>query len=344
MAEGKVASNDADVDVVSLAIQELSGGMPEQKLEEVKSADDAEDLLQDETNEEETEENTEETSEEDSTEESGEESEDSEDIEDDDKPVSHDKVQKRIDKLTAQKRAAAEEAATVKSQYEEAQKRLQELESQVNEASRPILQPSAENPLADVDTAEALDAKIKSAQEVRRWALRNTDGATVRKPDGTEVYVDADEVKNYLIRADDVLTVHAPARREWLSQRQPAVEAAKNLFPDLFTKGSALNQAFQATVKQAPELLKLPQVEYWVGLALYGESQLMAKQAASNAKAAASKKVSSNKIAKTPTPANPISAPKTSTKGAVSKAARDRVMSSGRVDDLADYVSEALFS
>jgi hypothetical protein len=344
MAEGKVASNDADVDVVSLAIQELSGGMPEQKLEEVKSADEAEDLLQDETNEEETEENTEETSEEDSTEESGEESEDSEDSEDDDKPVSHDKVQKRIDKLTAQKRAAAEEAATVKSQYEEAQKRLQELESQVNEASRPILQPSAENPLADVDTAEALDAKIKSAQEVRRWALRNTDGATVKRPDGTEVYVDADEVKNYLIRADDVLTVHAPARREWLSQRQPAVEAAKNLFPDLFTKGSALNQAFQATVKQAPELLKLPQVEYWVGLALYGESQLMAKQAASNAKAAASKKVSSNKIAKTPTPANPISAPKTSTKGAVSKAARDRVMSSGRVDDLADYVSEALFS
>jgi hypothetical protein len=309
----------------------------------VKSADDAEDLLQDETNEEETEENTEETSEEDSTEESGEESEDSEDSEDDGKPVSHDKVQKRIDKLTAQKRAAAEEAAAVKSQYEEAQKRLQELESQVNEASRPILQPSAENPLADVDTAEALDAKIKSAQEVRRWALRNTDGATVKRPDGTEVYVDADEVKNYLIKADDVLTVHAPARREWLAQRQPAVEAAKNLFPDLFTKGSALNQAFQATVKQAPELLKLPQVEYWVGLALYGEQQLMAKQAASNAKAAASKKVSSNKLAKTPTPANPISSPKTSTKGAVSKAAKDRVMS-GRIDDLADYVSEALFS
>jgi hypothetical protein len=339
MAEGKVASNDADVDVVSLAIQELSGGM----LEEVKSADDAEDLSQDETNEEETEENTEEASEEDSTEESGD-SEDSEDSEDEEgEAPSPDNVQKRINKLTAQKKAAAEEAATVKSQYEEAQKRLAELESQVNEASRPILQPSAENPLADVDTAEGLDAKIKSAQEVRRWALRNTDGATVKRPDGTEVYVDADEVKNYLIRADDVLTVHAPARREWLSQRQPAVEAAKNLFPDLFTKGSALNQAFQATVKQAPELLKLPQVEYWVGLALYGEQQLMAKQAASNAKAAASKKVSSNKIAKTPTPANPISAPKTSTKGAVSKAAKDRVMS-GRIDDLADYVSEALFS
>ena len=340
MAEGKVASNDADVDVVSLAIQELGGVMPEQKLEAVESADEAEDLLQDETEEEASSES--EDVSEDNEEATEEATEDGED--DESEAPSPDNVQKRINKLTAQKKAAAEEAASVKSQYEEAQKRLAELESQVNEASRPILQPSAENPLADVDTAEALDAKIKSAQEVRRWALRNTDGATVRKPDGSEVYVDSDEVKNYLIRADDVLTVHGPARREWLAQRQPAVEAAQNLFPDIFKKGSTLNQAYQATVKQAPELLKLPQVEYWVGLALYGEQQLAAKQAASNAKAAASKKVSSNKIARTPTPANPISSPKTSTKGAVSKAAKDRVMSSGRIDDLADYVSEALFN
>jgi hypothetical protein len=340
MAEGKVASNDADVDVVSLAIQELSGGMPEQKLEEVKSAEEADDLLQDETEEEASSES-EDVSED--NEEANEDGEDSEDSEDEEGEAPQDNVQKRINKLTAQKKAAAEEAASVKSQYEEAQKRVAELESQVNEASRPILQPTAENPLADVDTAEALDAKIKSAQEVRRWALKNSDGASVKRPDGTETYLDSDAVKEYLIRADDILVTHGPARREWLSQRQPAVEAAKNLFPDLFKKGSALNQAYQATIKTAPELLRLPQNEYWVGLALYGEQQLMAKQAASNAKAAASKKVSSNKIARTPTPANPISAPKTSTKGAVSKAARDRVMS-GRIDDLADYVSEALFN
>ena len=313
--------------------------MPQQ-LEAVESAEEADDLSQDETEEEASSES--EDVSEDSEEATEESSEDSEDEESE--APSPDNVQKRINKLTAQKKAAAEEAASVKSQYEEAQKRLAELESQVNEASRPILQPTAENPLADVDTAEALDAKIKSAQEVRRWALRNTDGATVKRPDGTEVYVEADEVKNYLLRADDVLTVHGPARREWIAQRQPAVEAAKNMFPDIFKKNSALNQAYQATVKQAPELLKLPQVEYWVGLALYGEQQLMAKQAASNAKAAASKKVSSNKLAKTPTPANPISSPKTSTKGAASKAARDRVMSSGRIDDLADYVSDALFN
>jgi hypothetical protein len=237
-------------------------------------------------------------------------------------------VQKRIDKLTAQKKAAAEEAATIKAQYEEAQKRLTELESQVNEAARPVLQASADNPLADVDTPEALDAKIKSAQEVRRWALRNTDGATVRKPDGSEVYLDADQVKDYLIKADDVLTIHAPQRQQWLAQRQPSLEATKNLFPDILKKGTPMQKAF---------------VEYWVGLALYGEQALMAAQKAQQAKTKAAEKVSSAK--KTPTPVKPVSAPKTSTKGTVSKDVRNRVLSgAGGINDLEAYMSEALFS
>jgi hypothetical protein len=89
--------------------------------------------------------------------------------------------------------------------------------------------------------------------------------------------------------------------------------------------------------------LKLPQAEYWVGLALYGEQTLMAKQAAEAAKTKAAGKVSSAKAtAKTPTPVKPISSPKTSTKS-VSKVTRDRMLASGRLDDVADFMSEALF-
>jgi hypothetical protein len=69
----------------------------------------------------------------------------------------------------------------------------------------------------------------------------------------------------------------------------------------------------------------------------------MAKQAADQAKSKAAGKVSSAKAAsKTPTPVKPISAPKTSTKG-VTKATRDRAFSSGRLDDVAEFMSEALF-
>jgi hypothetical protein len=338
MDEGKAAPAAGKDDILSLALEELTGQPA--KSEEAKLDDESGDLSQDETTEESAEQS-EETSE-DNEEATSESSEDEDEAGEDEAPT-QDKVQKRIDKLTAQKKAAAEEAATVKGQYEEAQKRLAELEAQVNEAARPVLQPTAENPLADVDTSEALDAKIKSAQEVRRWALKNSDGATVKRPDGSEVYVDSDQVKDYLLKADDVLTIHAPARQQWLAQRQPAVEAAKNLFPDIFKKGTPMHTAFQATVKQAPELLKLPQAEYWVGLALYGEQTLMAKQAADQAKSKAAGKVSSAKAAsKTPTPVKPISAPKTSTKGA-SKVTRDRMLASGRLDDVADFMSEALF-
>ena len=124
-----------------------------------------------------------------------EEKEDDEESDDEDETPGQEKVQKRIDKLTAKRKEAEEKAAALSTDYEQAKARLAELEAQVNESARPVLQPTAENPLADVDTDDALDAKIKSAQEVRRWALRNTDGATVIRPDGTEVWVESDEVK-----------------------------------------------------------------------------------------------------------------------------------------------------
>jgi hypothetical protein len=340
MDEGKAATAAGKDDIISLALDELRP--PAERVEEEVKPEESGDLSQDETTEESAEQSDESSEDAEEATEDSESSEDDDEASEDEAPT-QDKVQKRIDKLTAQKKAAAEEAAAAKSQYEEAQKRLAELEAQVNEAARPVLQPTAENPLADVDTPEALDAKVKSAQEVRRWALKNTDGATVKRPDGTEVYLDADQVKDYLIKADDVLTIHAPARQQWLAQRQPAVEAAKNLFPDIFKKGTPLHTAYQATVKQAPELLKLPQHEYWIGLALYGEQQLMAKQAAEQAKTKAAKKVSSAKDSKTPTPVKPVSQPKTSTSKGASKATRDRMLASGRLDDVADFMSEALF-
>jgi hypothetical protein len=308
-----------DFDVMSISEALVGLDQPAPEAADPKTDAEEEKLSDnDESDESEAEKPAEESEDEDAKEES-----EDEESEDDDAPVPQEKVQKRIDKLTAQKKEALEKAQTLETEYSAAKTKLAELEAQVNEASRPVLQPSADNPLADVDTQEALDAKIKSAQEVRRWALRNSDGATVRRPDGTEVYVDADEVKNYLIKADDVIVTHAPARQQWLAQRQPAVEAAKNLFPDIFTKGTALNTAYQATVKQAPELLKLPQVEYWVGLALYGEQALMQKQEAQKAKASAAKKVSSAKSeAKLPTPASPVSAAKSATKTSSKDAAK----------------------
>jgi hypothetical protein len=334
MEEVTVADQSAgEVDVLSTALGDLGFSPEPAKADKGEASESDSDLSQDEEDKPETEDPAEDVSE-------AEEAKEEQDEDEEDVP--REKVQRRIDKLTAARKSAEEKATALAAEAEEAKAKVAEYEAQLNEAARPVLSPTADNPLADVDTQEALDAKIKSAQEVRRWALRNTDGATVKRPDGTEVYVDSDEVKNYLIKADDVLTLHAPARQNWLAQRQPAVEAAKNLFPDIFKKGTPMNTAYQATVKQAPELLRIPQHEYWVALALLGEQTLMAKQGAADAKAKAAKKVSSSKeIAKTPTPANPVSATKSSTSSKGAKSAM-RALTGDSMDDIESFVSAAL--
>ena len=335
MEEVTVADQSAgEVDVLSTALGDLGFSPEPAKADNSEASESDSDLSQDEEDKPETEDPAE-----DVAESEDDKSEDAE--EQDEEDVPREKIQRRIDKLTAARKSAEEKATALAAEAEEAKAKNADYEAQLNEAARPVLSPTADNPLADVDTQDALDAKIKSAQEVRRWALRNTDGATVKRPDGTEVYLDADQVKDYLIKSDDVLTLHAPARQQWLAQRQPALESAKSLFPDIFKKGTQMHQAFTATVKQAPELLKLPQAEYWVGLALLGEQTLMAKQGAQAAKAKAAQKVSSSKeIAKTPTPANPVSATKSSTSTKGSKALR--ALTGDSMDDIESFVANAL--
>jgi hypothetical protein len=339
MEEGKVADTSAgEVDVLASALGDLGFSPEPAKADKAEASESDSDLSQDEEDKPETEDPAEDVAEAEDAE-SDAEAEQDEDEESEDVP--REKIQRRIDKLTAARKSAEEKATALAAEAEEAKAKVAEYEAQLNEAARPVLSPTADNPLADVDTQDALDAKIKSAQEVRRWALRNTDGATVKRPDGTEVYLDADQVKDYLIKSDDVLTLHAPARQQWLAQRQPALESAKSLFPDIFKKGTQMHQAFTATVKQAPELLKLPQAEYWVGLALLGEQTLMAKQGAQAAKAKAAQKVSSSKeIAKTPTPANPVSATKSSTSTKGNKALR--ALTGDSMDDIESFVANAL--
>jgi hypothetical protein len=349
MATDNVAATAAGADdVVSMALAEL--GVKRQP-EEAKD-ESADKTISDNTDTtEEPEEKSEDSAEEVDTEEEpateadpAEEPEDSEDAvaeEPAGEEVTKDKVQRRIDKLVAKQRESEEKAQAASAELEQLRTAKADLEAQLNQTSRPVLTPTADNPLADVDSDEALQQRIQNAQAVRRWALQNTDGTTIKQPDGSEKFIEAAEVKDYLVKADDILTIHVPARKEWLAQREPAVQAAKATFPDIFKEGSALNQAYKATIKQAPDLLKIPQHEYWIGLALYGEQALMAKQQTEAAKDKAKKTVSAKKE-KTVTPVQPVSAPRSATKGS-STAAKNRFFkSSGSMSDIEDLVGELI--
>jgi hypothetical protein len=348
MATDNEAATAAAVDdVVSMAIAEL--GVKRQPEEPKDESADKETISDNADTEEEPEEKSEDSAEsveeEPATEaDSAEEPEDSEDDATEEpagEEVTKDKVQRRIDKLVAKQREAEEKAQAASAELDQLRTAKADLEAQLNQTSRPVLTPTADNPLADVDSDEALQQRIQNAQAVRRWALQNTDGATIKQPDGTEKFIEGSEVKDYLVKADDILTIHVPARKQWLAQREPAVQAAKSMFPDIFKEGSALNQAYKATIKQAPDLLKIPQHEYWIGLALYGEQALMAKQQTEAAKDKAKKSVSAKKE-KTVTPVQPVSAPRSATKGS-STAAKNRFFkSSGSMSDIEDLVGELI--
>jgi hypothetical protein len=253
-------------------------------------------------------------------------------------------VQKRIDKLVAKRKEAEEKAAAVVKENEELKTTRQELEAKLNEAARPVLSPTPENPLADISSESELEQRITSAHAVRRWALQNSDGATVKGEDGQEKFIDASEVKDFLIKADDLLTIHAPAKREWLKEHQSWKAPVEQNYPDLFKAGSEANKAYTTYLQKRPNFAREPDRDYVYAMALLGEQKWREMQEAAEAKDKAQKKISSEKVAtsKAPTPAKPVSS-KSVTKGG-NAAKRVDVTGLSSRSDLETLIAEQLLS
>jgi hypothetical protein len=269
--------------------------------------------------------------------------EEAEEEETDEPVVSKDVFQKRVDKLTAQKKAAEEKATEATKRLEELEAAKAEAEAKLNEAARPVLAPAPDSPLADINSDTELEQRIASAHAVRRWALQNSDGATVKAADGTEKFVDATEVKQYLIQADDLLTIHAPARREWLKEYSATHEPVKEIFPQLFKAGTAENKGYLDYLKKRPNFAREPDRDYVYSMALLGELKWKEMQEVEAAKSKAAKKVSSVKSEpqKAITPAKPVSSSKSVTKGS-SNAAKRVMQGAASRDDLEAMVAEEL--
>jgi colicin import membrane protein len=343
MATDEAANQpQASDDVISMALANL--GQEVEKAPELNA-----DEIIDKTDDKEEEPEKSEDSAEDQAEETEKpEEEKAEDAEEDepqgDEPVvSKEVFQKRVDKLTAQKKAAEEKAAEAANKLAELEKAKADAEAKLNEAARPVLAPAPDSPLADVGTEQELEQRIASAHQVRRWALQNSDGATIKAADGSEKFLDATEVKQYLIQADDLLTIHAPAKREWLKEFTQAHAPVEQHFPQLFKAGSPENKSYTDYLKKRPNFAREPDRDYVYAMALLGEQKWREMQEAATAKEKAVKKASSVKseTQKAPTPAKPVSSPKTVTKGG-SDAAK-RVMRGGATrDDLEAMIAAEL--
>ena len=282
----------------------------------------------------------------DAPEESDEESKDDQDTEEkeeseEEKPKGIEKLEKRIDKLTRRRKEAESVAESLRAENET-------LKAEVEKRSVIKLEPTSDDPLADLDSMSDLESKVSAAKKVRAWALANPDGATVTNPDGSERYVDRGEIAKFVAQTDALLTDHAPARKEYLAQREAILPEAKAAYPDLFKVGSAEHKIMVDTLKQVPALKRLPGYEMVIGDALLGmKYRIEASKSAQSKSAPESKGSNASKSSTTAAlgarkviaPAIPKPSasrpPAASTKGKSNRL--DRVIGSGSVDDLAAY-------
>lgn len=245
------------------------------------------------------------------------------------------KLLRRIDKLTAKRREAEERADTLETEVSDLRAKL--------DASTPVqIIPSPSDPLGDVETPDQLDDRIAQAKKIRAWAIKNLEGATVQNAAGEDVYYEPSQVRDYLANADDILTEHAPKRKEWLANRGQVIGEAKVAYPALFKNGTPEHDMYRATLKSYPTLKSLPNLEMIIGDAIEGQKLRFARAEAAYKKSASPE---SKPSVKSSTPPSPAKGAKVSAKDIATREGAKNIYSRAstlKSDDIAAYLEGAL--
>lgn len=244
------------------------------------------------------------------------------------------KVQRRIDRLTAEKHELREERDAIKTELEALRKQA--------EAKPPMVTVDPENPLSSFTDAAALEAEIQRAQAVLEWAEDNRDGGSVTA-EGGEKFYDADAVKMIKANCRSILRA-APKQQEYLRQREQVLPEAQAVYPDFFKPGTSAKAFLDATLKTYPFITRIPSWELVIGDAFVGQSMRLAKLEQMQRKQSSGKAhkspAATAKVPKTPAP---TARPKVSNSSEASlRQKAERVFKSGGDSEaITDYL-EAL--
>jgi|SRR5215471_2249611 len=222
-----------------------------------------------------------------------------------------DSVQKRIDQLVRQKHEALEKVEAFEG-------RVRELEAQVGKLAP--LAPTAESPLADVESPEELGKRVSDARRVKTWALEHLDGGEVEDGNGGTKFLEGQYVKRLLATAESLLTEHIPVRAKYLEARASFDAEAKRYYPELYKQGTEMNQVFNTWVRIFPQVRNFPDFQLIIADALIGQKLRFAKtKAGANGKAQVPSKTS------TLAAPSPSSGVKVSQKSVLSKELLNRI-------------------
>jgi hypothetical protein len=171
-------------------------------------------------------------------------------------------VQKRIDKLTAQKKTAEERASSLQTE-------LDDLKSKFS--APPPVAPTAASPLSDIENETDLRAKINHIQEAKTWCIQHLDGGEVSNGNGGTQWLDGNTVKGILANAELMLSKHVPERRDFIANKQVFDTEARREYPALFKDGTEPNKVLNQWLKVFPECRRYPDIALIIGDAIVGQ-------------------------------------------------------------------------
>lgn len=177
-------------------------------------------------------------------------------------------IDKRIGKALEKARLAEERAEAL-------QRRLD-----TQALPPPVVQPTPDNPLANVNDVEALKKELKSAKETKLWAqqqLNRKDLAQGVKV-GDMTYTE-DQFRDALNNIERRIEIEIPERAEFLTKRQQFNNLAAETFDWLRNPDSEEFKLHQKLLSLDADLARKPNATYLAAAAVEGQTQVNLRRA-----------------------------------------------------------------
>ena len=169
-------------------------------------------------------------------------------------------VQKRIDKLTALRKQAEEQA-------EKLQREVESLKSKVesSKSTEIVVKADEEIPYANLNSIAEIEQEIAQARSVRRWCEENSNGVVVQNADGTETEYSYEDVKRIKLNAMDAMEEHLPKRLNYIQTKAKVDAVAYKEYPWLKDKSSKERQIAESFIKAFPQITRFPDYNVVIG-------------------------------------------------------------------------------
>lgn len=227
-------------------------------------------------------------------------------------------VQKRIDKLTAKRKQAEEEAQDLRNEVEALKQQISEAKASGEENKTSVQ--DASNPFSSLNSKADVEKEIEQARWLKYKCMENPNGFVM----GDTEY-GPEDVGRMLVNATKAIEVHLPKQMSKIHAYESVKPIAESEYPWWKTPQAKEYQLAQQVINNFPQFKNHPDYMLFVGDYIRGylarESNMATRKLGNKAPIQ---------------PVRPTAAPtKTSTKTASAKNAEGRFVKSTNAEDLA---------